>query len=201
MVSGLEHHEHADVKGVPLKNRASRRSQAPGPIGGDSSVWTPKPCRLSSSSSSLVSSCYSSSSLVPSSCAPRRSRHSGCNPCFPAAVAPLNPVTPCDPLYGPGYGAFPGPCGSPCGFNPPGPVGPAARLSPFGLSPCGPGPCAAVKGRAQPWYIYLTATFTSTYSITASIVTSTEVDSDTVSYTIFTIDPTNVPNAYYSVSN
>lgn len=60
--------------------------------------------------------------------------------------------------------------------------------------------CDMRFGRDQPWYIYLTATYTSTYSTTSSILTSTEVDSETVSCTIFTIAPTDVPNSYYAVS-
>ena len=52
---------------------------------------------------------------------------------------------------------------------------------------------------AQPWYIYLTTTYTSTFSTTSTILTSTEVDSDTVSYTIFSIAATDVPNAYYTL--
>lgn len=52
----------------------------------------------------------------------------------------------------------------------------------------------------QTWFIYLTATYTSTYSTTTSILTTTEVDSETVVYTYFNLASNEVPNSYYTTS-
>lgn len=144
-------------------------------------------CPSSSSTScpsSSSSSCVSSSSSCWSPCdRPDYGCGVQCNP-FGPAVTPLNPITPCDPLYGPGYGAYPGGCADVC-------ASPCA-------SPCGPRPYGNV-GRAQPWYVYLTATLTSTYSSIATTNTFTTTDLATVSYTIFTIASADVPTAYYTV--
>lgn len=247
--------EHAGVKPKP---RASSRASKPSIIGGDSSVWSPKThcdssssssssCRLSSSStscplSSSSSSCPSSSYVSPCSSAWSSSSAYGCdypcglacNPLAPA-VTPLPPVTPCDPLYGPGYGAYPaggcGPCGDypyvdpllgpgacgPIGCGPIGGCGPApypvgdcgAAYAPNMCNPCDrpyPRPCdrksrgsrryaEAGCGPVAPWYVYLTATHTSTYSSTSTTYQVATTTLDTVTYSVYTISytPTDYP--------
>lgn len=194
MVYGLENHEHVNGKSFP------------------SSFCFPASSCYSSSSSCYHSSsscypsypfCFPSSSLTRScsSCASRRSRnsckpgYSYCNPYFQAPVAPLNPVTQCDPLYDPSEDKYPGSFSGPFGLNLPDTFGPRSR------SPCVSSRCSAAKFHAEPWHFYLTATYTSIYSLTTSILTSAEVNSNTVSYTIFTIAATDVPNAYFSAQN
>lgn len=56
-------------------------------------------------------------------------------------------------------------------------------------------------GRVAPWYVYLTATQTSTYSATVTVSLDTTTTVDTVSYRIFSLNPSNVPTTYYSNFN
>lgn len=243
---------------VSASSRASRASK-PSVIGGDSSVWTPKThCESSSSSSS---SCDQSSSSYVSPCSSSWSSSAAygcdlpcgiaCNPLAPA-VTPLSPVTGCDPLYGPGYGAYPaggcGPCGPYGGYDAAaedvyggygveyGQVGcgPVGGCAPYpvgnGIGACAPNmgrcvdPCArpcerpcerpcprpydrksrgnrlyaeAAVDQVVPWYVYLTATHTSTYSSTSIFATTTTTEITTVSFRVFTLSYT--PSGYPTV--
>jgi hypothetical protein len=197
-------------------SRVSRHSRSPkhsepSIIGGDSSVWGPSlgcdsssysypsPCSSSWSSSSI--SCdYPRPKPCPKPC-PMPCTTTICNP-FSPAVAPLCPLTECEPLLGANYGPYPGPgCAAPCGpyDNGCAPCGPYRNgCAPLvdDCRPCGPRPLGQRLGNVQPWYVYLTATFTSTFETTTSSFASTTFTQTTVSYTVFTIN--SAPTTYYN---
>lgn len=195
------------------RGHRSSRSSHPSIIGGDSSVWGPSSgCDLSSYSYTSPCSSAWSSSYRPCGLAGTTAL---CNPMSPA-VAPLSPITDCDPLYGPGYGAYPGPPCGPCGpYNGNGctPFVGGPCVNPV-VNPCA-NPCvnpcynpcdrrsrnsrgsrhlAHHEGRVQPWYVYLTATYTSTYTSTEIVQTDTTTTLTTVSYTLYTLSAT--PSAF-----
>lgn len=218
VIVSAEEQAKAPEQSHPRSRASHRTSQKP--IGGDSSVWGPplstkssyKPsCKSSYETSCEPSfeSCYESSS---SSCySPYYSDYYGCNypfglPVNPLnpAVSPLNPISCCDPLYGPGYGAFPGPCGLcgpyPCENQCPLPCpSPCPRRCERSCSPKGRGVrryAVEAENACAPYYVYMTASQTSTYSSTLTVSLPTTFTTTTVSYTLFTI--AEAPITYYN---
>lgn len=167
-------HSHAR----PMPSRSSRSSRNPSIIGGDSAVWGPSSGCDMSSFSSPCSSSWSSSS---SSCypCPLPCETTLCNR-FSPAVAPICPPSPCEPIYGANCGAYPGPG---CVQNACAPCG-----------PCGPRRYGRLAN-VQPWYVYLTATYTTTYQTTTTSFDSTSVTESTVTYTVFPLSV--APTTYY----